>query len=121
MKLNLPDTESLTINGETGQGVLTAGKYQLVLKTKQPIVETFDIHTPLSEFKDNKTLTEKLSKLVPFWGFLEIPGSMDHFARYSLYQLSKEMKGIGFKPFSNEDIAKINNLFKEEAFLGVKK
>ena len=31
------------------------------------------------------------------------------------------MKGIGFKPFSNEDIAKINNLFKEEAFLGVKK
>lgn len=121
MKLNLPDSESLTINGEKGRDVLTAGKYQLALKTKQPIVETFDIHTPLSEFKDDEALTKKLSGLVPFWGFLEIPGNMDHFAKYSLYQLSKEMKGIGFKPFSNEDIKKINNLFKEEAFLGVKK
>lgn len=118
MKLNFSNVKSLTVNGVEGQTELTAGVYQIVLKVNQPIIETYDIHTPLSEFKDDEALTKKLGDLVPFWGFLEIPGNMDHFAKYSLYQLSREMKSIGFKPFSNEDIEKINNLFKEEAFIG---
>ena len=45
---------------------------------------------------------------------------MKNFAKYSLYQLSKEMKGIGFKPFTEQEVKRINDLFKQTAILGVK-
>ena len=97
------------------------GHYELDVEVINPIVEAFDVHTPLAEYKDQTNLTKKLSELVPFWGFLAMPGNMDHFAKYSLLQLSREMRGIGFKPFTQEDIEKINRLFKEYAFKGAEK
>lgn len=40
---------------------------------------------------------------------------MENFKDYSLYQLSREMRGIGFKPFNKNDIQKINQIFKDYA------
>lgn len=115
MHLNFSNMKYLVVDGKKQGTELRAGKHHILLTTQEPIVEAFDIHTPLSQFRNNEDLSKKLSKVVPFWGFLEIPGNMEHFEQYSLYQLSKEMKGIGFKPFSKEDIGKINFLFKEES------
>lgn len=115
MHLNFSNMKYLVVDGKKQGTELRAGKHHILLTTQETIVEAFDIHTPLSQFRNNENLSKKLSKVVPFWGFLEIPGNMEHFEQYSLYQLSKEMKGIGFKPFSKEDIGKINFLFKEES------
>lgn len=115
MQLDFSNAKAIEVDGKTQGNELSAGKHHIVLTTNQPIVESFDIHSPLAEFNKDKNLCEKISKLIPFWGFLEIPGNMDHFEQYSLYQLSKEMKGIGFKPFNNEDIEEINALFKKAA------
>lgn len=120
LQIKIKNLKTLTMNGKSCPENLSSGNYQLLLTTKTPIIETFDVHTPIQEYKDNKKLTEKLKNLVPFWSFLQIPGNMEHFAKYSLFQLSHEMKGIGFKPFSNKDINRINELFKSFAYLGVK-
>ena len=115
VKLDLPAGQ-MTVNGQAFDGeLLKSGSYTLQLQLEAPIVEACDVHTPLKEFASHAALTEKLSKLVPFWGFLTIPGNLDHFGQYSLFQLSREMRGIGFKPFEDKDIESINQVFKEYA------
>ncbi|MFR0600608.1 family 78 glycoside hydrolase catalytic domain [Lactobacillus equicursoris] len=115
VKLDLPAGQ-MTVNGQAFDGeLLKSGSYTLLLQLEAPIVEACDVHTPLKEFASHAALTEKLSKLVPFWGFLTIPGNLDHFGQYSLFQLSREMRGIGFKPFEDKDIESINQVFKEYA------
>lgn len=120
LQIRIKNFKTLTVNGKSCPDILSSGNYQLLLTTETPIVESYDVHTPIQEYQDNRKLTEKLQKLVPFWEFLQIPGNMEHFAKYSLFQLSQEMKGIGFKPFTNKDIDQINELFKNFAFLGEK-
>ena len=120
MMLKFSNVKELIVNDKHGQYTLPSGEYHIYLTVKKPIVEFFDVHTPISEFLDNKNLTSKISKLVPFWDFLTLPGNMKNFAKYSLYQLSKEMKGIGFRPFNEQEVEKINDLFKQTAILGVK-
>lgn len=117
VKLALANVNQLIVNDKEVENntVLDSGQYDIVYVPTQAIVNKADIHTPIQEFLNKKKLCEKIKKLVPFWGFLEIPGNMDHFKQYSLYQLSREMRGIGFKPFSNEQIVKINQLFLEDA------
>jgi len=50
---------------------------------------------------------------VPFWGFLNLPGNMDHFKDYSILQLSQEMKGIGFSPLNKEQVTQIDQMFMD--------
>lgn len=114
VKLVLPKGDFL-INGQKRSTILTSGMYNIEFTPLQPLVESWDVHTPLNEFVEQKDLTDKLQKLVPFWGFLTLPGNLKHFGQYSLFQLSQEMRSIGFKPFEKDDIEKINKLFKEYA------
>ncbi|RVU73920.1 family 78 glycoside hydrolase catalytic domain [Lactobacillus xujianguonis] len=116
LKLELPELEQ-----ELASTTFTSGSYELDVEVKEPIVAAYDIHTPLNEYQDQKQLTDELSKLVPFWGFLAMPGNMEHFGKYSLLQLSREMRGIGFKPFAQADIEKINQLFRKSALQGEEK
>ena len=95
--------------------VLQAGTYDLELISYEPIIDSFDIHTPLKEYKDDKKLTNQIKEFVPFWTFLTLGANMENFKDYSLYQLSREMRGIGFKPFNKSDIQKINQVFKNYA------
>jgi len=48
-----------------------------------------------------------------------MPGNMAHFEQYSLLQLSAEMRGIGFTPFTTADIDQINQIFKDAALAQV--
>ncbi|MBP2057135.1 alpha-L-rhamnosidase [Lactobacillus colini] len=113
LKLDLPQGKVLINDTEIRENVLVSGNYKLEFIPADPIVECFDVHTPIEEFSEKLELTNQLKNLVPFWEFLEIGENMKNFSKNSLYQLGREMRGIGFKPLNNQDIEKINNLFKE--------
>ena len=115
--VNLPRTQTWQIgetvhqNGET----LQPGQYVVTYRPQTPFVNQFDSHTPLNQFNENKALTAQLAEIVPFWGFLTLPGNMAHFEAYSLLQLSREMKGIGFPPLTKQQIDAINQIFTDYA------
>lgn len=115
--LDLPNCAEMMVNGQvmTGDVVLVGGTYEISYQATQSYVACFDVQTPLKEFNQDVTLTAGLADLIPFWGFLNLPGNMASFEDYSLLQLGNEMKGIGFPPLSLDDIAKINAYFKQYA------
>lgn len=93
--------------------ILEAGHHEIIYYPEIPFVNNYDVHTALINFIDNKEITDQLNQLVPFWGFLNLPGNIQHFQDYSILQLSGEMKGIGFSPLSAEQIKNINQMFME--------
>lgn len=116
VKLSFPAIKTIMENNQKlANKVLQAGTYDLELISYEPIIDSFDIHTPLKEYKDDKKLTNQIKEFVPFWTFLTLGANMENFKDYSLYQLSREMRGIGFKPFNKSDIQKINQVFKNYA------
>ena len=115
--LTLPKAEQISVNKQPMSNgvILKAGDYEISYELTEPIVDANDIHTPIKEYISNQSLCQALKKMVPFWEFLEAPGNMEHFKKYSLYQLSREMRGIGFQPFDQAQIGQINQLFKDYA------
>lgn len=116
VKLNFPTIKTIMENNQKlTNKFLQAGIYDLELIPYEPIIDSFDIHTPLKEFKNDEKLTNQIKDFIPFWPFLTLGENMENFKDYSLYQLSREMRGIGFKPFNKNDIQKINQVFKDYA------
>lgn len=115
--VSLPHAGQIIINGQkkANNTAIGAGTYRIVYEPTDPVVEAYDIHTPIAEFSDRKDLVSAIKKYIPFWGFLEMPGNMKHFKQYSLYQLSREMRDIGFKPFTSAETKTINQLFQKYA------
>ncbi|APX71403.1 family 78 glycoside hydrolase catalytic domain [Companilactobacillus allii] len=121
--VELPKTKTWLADGvqhENGD-ILTNGHHEISYQTTTPLVNNFDIHTALAKFIGNKDITNKLNKLVPFWGFLNLPGNMEHFKDYSILQLSQEMKGIGFSPLTQTQIDRINQMFMDYKIEQIKK
>lgn len=98
-------------NGST----LPAGEYVITYQPTTPFLNQFSVHTQLVRYNQQTALTKQLSQVVPFWGFLTMPGNMHNFEQYSLMQLSAEMRGIGFTPFTASNIDAINTIFKDAA------
>ncbi|MFD1420218.1 family 78 glycoside hydrolase catalytic domain [Lactiplantibacillus songbeiensis] len=120
-KLDLPRAKEWTSGDQTysnGQ-TLPAGDYVITYQPTTPFLNQFSVHTQLFKYNQQPALTKKLSTVVPFWGFLSMPGNMAHFEQYSLLQLSAEMRGIGFTPFTTADIDQINQIFKDAALAQV--
>ncbi|MBL3530920.1 family 78 glycoside hydrolase catalytic domain [Companilactobacillus zhachilii] len=111
--VELPRTKEWAANGVDHQNgdELSAGHYEIDYQPSIPFVNNFGVHTALIKFNENQIITKKLEQLVPFWGFLNLPGNMEHFQDYSILQLSQEMKGIGFSPLTSEQISQINQMF----------
>ncbi|HIY92451.1 family 78 glycoside hydrolase catalytic domain [Companilactobacillus sp. HBUAS56275] len=122
-KVSLPRADKIWINNKIADNniILSAGNYEISYVPTKPITNTSDVHTPLKEFIGDKILCANLKELVPFWDFLEISGNMERFKKYSLYQLSQEMRGIGFKPFNQKQINQINDLFQKSLLEGNQK
>lgn len=112
-KIILPDAKVWSADGvEHRNGdTLTAGHHEITYQPINDLIDKFDIHTPLAKFYQNQTISQQLAKLIPFWDFLNLPGNMDHFKDYSILQLSREMKGIGFLPLNKQQIKNINQTF----------
>lgn len=108
---------TLTLPGsqEWRDRALSAGHHEFTYQPETPFVKHFDVHTPLYQFNADTALAQQLQPLVPFWDFLMLPGNMAHFEQYSLMQLSREMRGIGFAPLSQTQINAINSLFIQHA------
>jgi len=109
----LPYADQWSANGEKHHNgdTLEAGHYEITYQPTSALIDKFDIHTPLANFYQDNEISQKLAKLIPFWDFLNLPGNMDHFKDYSILQLSREMKGIGFTPLNQEQIEQINLTF----------
>lgn len=121
--VNLPRANDWIANGIKHQNgdQLSAGHYEITYYPITPFVNNFNVHTALIKFIDNPVITDKLSQLVPFWGFLNLPGNMEHFQDYSILQLSQEMKGIGFSPLTSNQIEEINQMFMDYETEKIKK
>jgi len=122
-KIILPDAEEWSVNGKTHHNgdTLIAGHYEITYQPTNALIDKFDIHTPLDNFYQDKELSKQLAKLIPFWDFLNLPGNMDHFKDYSILQLSREMKGIGFTPLDEQQIESINLIFTNYKKAQIKK
>ncbi|MDV0430702.1 family 78 glycoside hydrolase catalytic domain [Lactiplantibacillus sp. DA1] len=116
-RLQLPRATEYLINGQKYRNgdLLAAGEYVFTYVPATPFLAQFSVHTQLEKYCQDADLTRQLSKLVPFWSFLALPGNMEKFEKYSLLQLSSEMRGIGFKPFNQQDIQTINQVFTNAA------
>lgn len=116
-RLELPDCQQLRVNDKliTNGSYLKAGDYQLSYRATKTYINHFDIQTPLKQYCHISDLTKGLAGLVPFWDFLSLPGNLQKFSDYSLFQLGQEMKNIGFKPLNKETIQKIDDYFKAYA------
>ncbi|WP_338231310.1 family 78 glycoside hydrolase catalytic domain [Companilactobacillus muriivasis] len=121
--VNLPRTDEWIADGVKHQNgdTLPAGHHEISYRPATPFVNNFDVHTALVKFIDDKNITDKLNQLVPFWGFLNLPGNMDHFKDYSILQLSQEMKGIGFSPLNKEQVTQIDQMFMDYETEQIKK
>jgi len=124
-KVILPAANEWIANDEKHQNddILPAGHYEISYQPINAFIDKFDIHTPLAKFYQDKKISNELAKLIPFWDFLNLPGNMDHFKDYSILQLSREMKGIGFTPLNKQQIEAINLAFtnyKKEQIKGEK-
>ncbi|CAJ1193193.1 hypothetical protein CPEBRM1_ABPJDJAI_01467 [Companilactobacillus paralimentarius] len=113
----LPRTQNWIDNGMKHQNgdILQSGHHEISYEPKINFINTFNVHTALNKFMNNQEITNNLKELVPFWGFLELPGNIDHFKDYSILQLSQEMKGIGFTPLNDEQLARIDRYFRTYA------
>ncbi|AUI71116.1 family 78 glycoside hydrolase catalytic domain [Companilactobacillus alimentarius] len=116
-KVILPRTNAWIDNGVRHRNgdILSPGHHEISYNPKTNFIDTFNVHTALSQFIDNREITGALKQLVPFWDFIQLPGNIEHFKDYSILQLSREMKGIGFSPLTEEQLEKINQYFRTYA------
>ncbi|ETY72515.1 alpha-L-rhamnosidase [Lactiplantibacillus fabifermentans] len=115
--INIPRATSWQVGANTypNGSDLPAGQYVITWTPTTPFLNQATVDTQLVKYNADTALTNKLSQVVPFWGFLTLPGNMQNFEQYSLRQLSAEMRGIGFTPFDDPTIEKINAIFKTAA------
>ncbi|VDG33646.1 alfa-L-rhamnosidase [Lactobacillus coryniformis subsp. coryniformis KCTC 3167 = DSM] [Lactiplantibacillus mudanjiangensis] len=116
-KARLPRATTWTIDGQVyaNGSELPAGDYRLTYQPQRSFLNEFSVQTQLVKYNQQTVLTKKLSQVVPFWEFLTLPGNMANFEHYSLMQLSAEMRGIGFTPFTAAQIDQINQIFTDFA------
>ncbi|WP_239257024.1 family 78 glycoside hydrolase catalytic domain [Listeria ilorinensis] len=114
-QVDLPNTHSWSIHNErfSNGDTLSAGRYVIEYEPETPFISSLTIYSPLLAFNQKQELVKKIAEYVPFWGFLSAPNNMANFEKYSLIQLSNEMKGIGFPELTQEDIHNINAAFKQ--------
>lgn len=112
LTLIVPFGSQVKLDRPEMQKTFGPGSYEFTIKPDQPLVKAFDVHTPLKDYCQIASLAAQLQERVPFWGFLTAPGNLDHFQDFSLYQLSQEMRGIGFKPLDKDEIKQIKQLFQ---------
>lgn len=113
VKLKLPQARALQSKGSVDLSqALPNGHYIVLVDLTESLVQTFDVHTPLKDYCQLPDLAKKLDSQVPFWNFLMLPDNLPHFKDFSLYQLNAEMRGIGFTPLNDTQLAAINNIFK---------